>query len=1235
MSGYDKGMMILKEYFIGLLTFGTVPIAFALENNHILFYAQENALGLLSGEYQNPAVMPVIGPHLDYLASMAGMAGAQGLGAAMIVPGIIYGGRVAMAMGMFSGLGGMVNNKTPQGVVEDAGAERARQTAIANHSMRSELEKAGIHVGANGDVGAVYSQYQASLDKASTQFADAGTYKDHAKRFAATEAQQFGSNSAMIGAGGEAQKTGLDRVSASRKASGAAEFTGQIASGEALLKKDGTGHAAYDSTKGISEDYKKGQAANAEKQVGSIVGTGRESRKYGKTDIMDSAAAASSKALGMDMQTYKADTTKDKDGNSVIGSDGLLSDVAKKGQLANAIKSAGALIGTGNKLGTPGMSTNDIMSAAETEAGVGMDTWMAKTVGMKKNIAKNPNMYKDNAEYSETSQVQSAYGAMMKKGGKDKATDLDVAMAEDGAIFSTRAFKDKMKSLGAKGKTLTDQVDSVESEISRIAGATSRKQTQESRGATDGIEETEKKHKKDKHNPFRQVAQSGIESQVESGLGAIRGAGGIHSLANQAGIKAQSDSNALRASIAQAGGAGDYIGLNEFAARKGIAGMQSDRDGFNDTFGASGYLGQKGFAGFRLAGAATSAKGYAEMRGTANAVGNVGLDKFESNAQTEASNSAISTARKIEGAGGAQNYIIASSTSAAAQGAAMASALAGAGSQSNMIQNAAYGAFQKEMGATKEREQDLAGKLAEIDSKTGMAKASKLGEVGIENDAIEKTVQKKKRASDRSLQAEKIEAALDSNTIDRQASLAAMGIDESALKNGGKEMTADQYRKIKLNSEKKIDRTEVNVIGKDGDMASTTVRSMAQEGADGALSWKSQVENQSSLEKRERGKKIDLHAKDSLEAAGIEGAFGVFGEGAMYLAEGAVAVGVGATAAGVANKYTKGMVAVGKDASGGNIYAVAKDGVFGGHGGYAVEHDGQYFKTDADGNGILDKKGNPQTLKESQLRGGMMSGWEKAKNSAWDLKDKLSGAFSEKPVNEPADHSNGKPTNNSNDSVNSVHNNTSSSDMSNSTTSSNPMQGTKAEMYRAEQKAKIDAAFGGSNIAERFSAATEAAEHAGGKRKAIGAFAGTMLAGTAIASMFSPSAEAAEIPVNVKAVPKQAEGGMLEGIADTLGVGSLGASIAGHFSKTVAKIVPGVGAAYGVADTANREMKGDHLGAAMSATIGAVSSVPGIGTGLAIAGSLAQVATDSMGIPGDRAARTNCHSHQLLRIVQV
>jgi hypothetical protein len=410
--------------------------------------------------------------------------------------------------------------------------------------------------------------------------------------------------------------------------------------------------------------------------------------------------------------------------------------------------------------------------------------------------------------------------------------------------------------------------------VALIAG---RKQSDEAVGAAKGILHELKMHG---DVGFKNVAQSSVESQTESGLGSIRGAGGIHSLAWQSGVKAESDSNALRGTIGRYG-AESYIGLNEFQAVKGITSLKSEKESFDYKFGEQGYAGAKGMDGFELASYHNSLKQHAEMKGTAAGVAATGTDRFESNAKAMTKANADATDAKIGVSGGFTGFVSSSVASARAQQAALVSEIAGAGTEAAYIQNAAYGSYQKGQQATKEREQDLSAKLAEVDNETGLTKTSSLGARGLENEAVEKSVQKKKKATDREHQAENIEAALDSKSIDREKTLKAIGIDESALADGGKGMSAEQYRMIKTNSEKKIDKAELNVVGIDGKTSSTTLRSMATENSDGSLNWTAQVENQSSVEKRERGQIVNLHSKDSLEAFGKEGALGVLGQVAV------------------------------------------------------------------------------------------------------------------------------------------------------------------------------------------------------------------------------------------------------------------------------------------------------------------------------------------------------------------
>ena len=98
--------------------------------------------------------------------------------------------------------------------------------------------------------------------------------------------------------------------------------------------------------------------------------------------------------------------------------------------------------------------------------------------------------------------------------------------------------------------------------------------------------------------------------------------------------------------------------------------------------------------------------------------------------------------------------------------------------------------------------------------------------------------------------------------------------------------------------------------------------------------------------------------------------------------------------------------------------------------------------------------------------------------------------------------------------------------------------------------------------------------------------------------------------------PTPKSGTVLDSAADITGEASLGMSILGLASKTAARVAPITGDVYAAVDTANRAGKGDYLGAAMSAAVGAASNVPVLGSTAALAVAGAQGVTDYMGITG-------------------
>lgn len=545
-SGYEKGLIIMKDYIIGLAMMQSVTITFVLVNNYMLYYAQDNAIGKLSGQYANPAAMPNIGPHLDYLARMAGTAGAWGLGVALAIPSIIFFGKVASLLGMISSASGAVQNKSPQDVSDSMGQELGRQRAMSDARMRNELRAHGIEVPPGGDVGAIHANLMNNMDKAAGDLAASSMYKDYDKRYGATQAQSLMTSAGLNATGAEASKLSFDTMKTAGAASAAASFTNQIAQGTAMT----TGSTpAFTNEGGVSSDFKAGQVASAQKQVGATVGTGKEAGKHSTSEIMGSAEAEASEALATSIAKY---------------------DKAKKE----------GFVGRDNTMGDLGRF------AIAEEAGTSMDQRINKAAAMHMNKALNPDIYGVNALASELSQTQSAYASMLKKGGVAGSVDMDVASAEIAAIESKSSLKSKLKTLGAKGNNLSDQVDTVESKLADISGTQTRKQTNDSIGSTKGLHHEMDKKGGDKN--VQNVAQSAVESQIESGLGSIAGAGGIHSLASQAGTKARSDANALRATIATAGGANGFVAMNQTLAVGNTMGQLAEIGEATSQFGSYG-----------------------------------------------------------------------------------------------------------------------------------------------------------------------------------------------------------------------------------------------------------------------------------------------------------------------------------------------------------------------------------------------------------------------------------------------------------------------------------------------------------------------------------------------------------------------------------------------------------------------------------------------------------------------
>lgn len=618
---------------------------------------------------------------------------------------------------------------------------------------------------------------------------------------------------------------------------------------------------------------------------------------------------------------------------------------------------------------------------------------------------------------------------------------------------------------------------------------------------------------------------------------------------------------------------------------------------------------------YRKTATSTGRKQYSEMKGTARAFDELGSAVFDNNAYAGTSAGTKSTDGQITKAGGNTAYIQAAVTSAVATQGALMSAIGQPGGAQAYIDNAQYEAALKSRSQTKNRKEDIKNKLAsdeETDPVTGKTRktdtkiTSDLGEARLQNEAIEAGTERQKVANRKATEADKINAMFNQDSkIDKAATLKNIGITENDLA-AGANMSDDALKKIKLHQEKKMEKSEFIAKDVEGHNNAVTMRTGYTEGDDKKLRANSEIENSSSFRKMEMGEKTDFHAKDTVESAAKQTAVGTMGSSAITAGEAFV---IGAFGAGALAFGGKAIDSFKNHFAGSGAKARTTGG------GFAVKaEDGNWFETDKDGNGLL-KDGKPisanKRLQPSSVTAakGM---WNTAVDSAYDLKDRISGAFGDESVSKTNHSNSGENPNKPNSSVNnsSQHGN-SSFDMNNDTTSEKSAQG---------ERSKIN-----SMGAKPLGKVAETLEHSSNNgAKALGL---TVAAYTAVESLFGSDAQAAPTGGIKVAAKPVASSGFLDNLTGNMGLASMGTSVATFAEKmsapamkflggTAAKVAPGVGIAYGTLDTANRTSKGDYLGAAMSAGVAVSSALPVGGTAVALGITAAQMATDYMGVTG-------------------
>jgi hypothetical protein len=186
------------------------------------------------------------------------------------------------------------------------------------------------------------------------------------------------------------------------------------------------------------------------------------------------------------------------------------------------------------------------------------------------------------------------------------------------------------------------------------------------------------------------------------------------------------------------------------------------------------------------------------------------------------------------------------------------------------------------------------------------------------------------------------------------------------------------------------------------------------------------------------GENTNLHTRETVVSNVKQGSIHAFGSSAITMGEAFAMGGMG----------VGGIMAAGKVVDGFKKHFAGEGAKARTNGdGYAVKaEDGNWYETNEKGEGLIGKDGKPISangkLQPSSVTA-VKAAWEGTKNAAYDLKDKLSGAFSEESIDKASHSNSGKNASSTNNSVNnnSQHGSSPKSDMHNYNTSGKSAQG--------------------------------------------------------------------------------------------------------------------------------------------------------------------------------------------------
>jgi len=404
--GPEKGLMVLSNYVQGLISFEFIRVALIFANNAVNQYSKAHAMDLIAEVGSNPATISSIPYHIDYMATMTGVAGLLGVSAVFLIPTMILAGKVGIAAGAIGGLGARYGGNDIEGASAGLAKQRAKQMSYED-AMRDRmalsaadkraLENMGISVGdipSNMSAADYMSQLNAELDSSSRAWGAHGFNSDTLAR-AAHATKMSTAGSIVNGA--------------------------TIANNTSNMQHMNSGYAS-----GVQ-------------QAGSVIAN---------SDVIASGGVT----VGDSLLKGSRNLTSQKLHSTMEVGDNMSYDAAKQSGTymgANQVANANSAVRHMD-------NANDYRNDLQVLANAKTDSMIGKANATRKNFADNENAYVDSSDYGERSSILKTLAKIKAQGGVESAANYDERDATIKAAQQMGSVEGTERALKEMGKQIVE-----------------------------------------------------------------------------------------------------------------------------------------------------------------------------------------------------------------------------------------------------------------------------------------------------------------------------------------------------------------------------------------------------------------------------------------------------------------------------------------------------------------------------------------------------------------------------------------------------------------------------------------------------------------------------------------------------------------------------------------------------------------------------------------------------------